>query len=133
MRSSDFMSFGLPGRQDPRRFIVPLSIDNNENHTSPRHPDDPIPLLVRIWIILDDGPIVVEDLDRILERHMMLAQVDRGLDGTPFEAAPAHVMRASPFGAMSKGSASTAPLNRIIMHIKTIIVQIIIQIKTQKA
>jgi len=31
MRSSDFMSFGLPGRQDPRRFIVSLGIDDNEN------------------------------------------------------------------------------------------------------
>jgi len=55
-------------------------------------------------------PVIIEDLDRILERHMMLAQVDRGFDGTPFEAAPALVMRASPFGATSKGCASPAPL-----------------------
>ena len=54
-------------------------------------------------------PVIIEDLDRILERHMMLAQVDRGLDCTPLEAAPVHVMRASPLGAMTKASAPPAP------------------------
>jgi hypothetical protein len=64
------MLLGLPGRDDSDRLIVPLGIDDNEGYTCPGHADNTESVLVRVRIVLDDGSVVVEDLDGIFVSQM---------------------------------------------------------------